>query len=162
MVAPTCFGITFPSSGSVPSALWEMFNWGAVDRILWMGVLCLVTLCMAIWDRHALHCHPQGAFLVTSERCSIEERSMLTLTNMSTVNIFNRNMKYLAGHIMSISSTNATVYYGGQFLYYNRVWPRCAVRVTWPVVRRGLTVLCGPPINTTGVVTWVEYSSSST
>jgi hypothetical protein len=43
MVAPTCFGITLPSSGSVPSALWEMLNWGAVDRILWMGVLCLVT-----------------------------------------------------------------------------------------------------------------------
>jgi hypothetical protein len=27
----------------VPSALWEMLNWGAVDRILWMSVLCLVT-----------------------------------------------------------------------------------------------------------------------
>jgi hypothetical protein len=24
MVAPTCFGITLPSSGSVPSAFWEM------------------------------------------------------------------------------------------------------------------------------------------
>jgi hypothetical protein len=34
MVAPTCFGITLPSSGSVPSALWDMINWGAVDRIL--------------------------------------------------------------------------------------------------------------------------------
>jgi hypothetical protein len=45
MVSPTCFGITFPSSGSVSSAFWEMFNWGAVDRILWMGVLCLVTWC---------------------------------------------------------------------------------------------------------------------
>jgi hypothetical protein len=43
MVAPTYFGITLPSSGSVPSAFWEMHNWGAVDRILWMGVLCLVT-----------------------------------------------------------------------------------------------------------------------
>jgi hypothetical protein len=42
MVAPTCSGITLPSSGSVPSA-WEMLNWGAVDRILWMGVLCLAT-----------------------------------------------------------------------------------------------------------------------
>jgi hypothetical protein len=40
---PTCFGITLPSSGCVPSAFWEMLNWGAVDRILWMGVLCLVT-----------------------------------------------------------------------------------------------------------------------
>jgi hypothetical protein len=51
MVAPTCFGITLPSSGSVPSAFWEMLNWGSVDRILWMGVLCLVTWCVAIWDR---------------------------------------------------------------------------------------------------------------
>jgi hypothetical protein len=48
MVAPTCFGITLPSSGSVLSAFWEMLNWGAVDRILWMGVLCLVTWYMAI------------------------------------------------------------------------------------------------------------------
>jgi hypothetical protein len=43
MVSPTCFGIILPSSGSVPSAFWEMLKWGAVDRILWMGVLCLVT-----------------------------------------------------------------------------------------------------------------------
>jgi hypothetical protein len=34
MVAPTCFGITFSSSGSVPSAFWEILTWGAVDRIL--------------------------------------------------------------------------------------------------------------------------------
>jgi hypothetical protein len=27
MVAPTCFVITLPSSESVPSAFWEMFNW---------------------------------------------------------------------------------------------------------------------------------------
>jgi hypothetical protein len=47
MVAPTCFDITLPSSGSVPSAFWEMLNWAAVDRILWMGVLCLVTWCVA-------------------------------------------------------------------------------------------------------------------
>jgi hypothetical protein len=50
---PTCFGITLPSSGSVSSAFWEMLNWGAVDGILWMGVLCLVTWCVAISDRHA-------------------------------------------------------------------------------------------------------------
>jgi hypothetical protein len=31
MVAATYFGITLPSSGSVPSAFWEMLNWGAVD-----------------------------------------------------------------------------------------------------------------------------------
>jgi hypothetical protein len=45
MVAPTCFGIALPSAGSVPSALWEMPNRGAVDRILWMGMLCPVTWC---------------------------------------------------------------------------------------------------------------------
>jgi hypothetical protein len=45
MVAPTCFGITLPPLGSVPSAFWEMFNWGAVDRIMCIGVLCLVTWC---------------------------------------------------------------------------------------------------------------------
>jgi hypothetical protein len=32
MVSPTCFGITLPSLGSVPSAFWVMLNWGAVDR----------------------------------------------------------------------------------------------------------------------------------
>jgi hypothetical protein len=53
MVDPTCFGITLPSSGSVHSAFWEMLNWGVVDRILWMGVLCLVTWYVATWDRHA-------------------------------------------------------------------------------------------------------------
>jgi hypothetical protein len=52
MVSPTCFGITLPSSASVPGAFWEMLSWGAVDRILWMGVLCLVTWCVAIWDLH--------------------------------------------------------------------------------------------------------------
>jgi hypothetical protein len=47
MVSSTCLGITLPSSRSVPSAFWELFNWGAIDRILWMGVLCLVTWCVA-------------------------------------------------------------------------------------------------------------------
>jgi hypothetical protein len=51
MVAPTCFGITLPSSGSVPSAFWEMLSWGAVYRILRMGVLFLVTWCVVISDR---------------------------------------------------------------------------------------------------------------
>jgi hypothetical protein len=41
MVAPTCFGIILPSSESDPSAFWEMLNWGAVDRILWAGGVCL-------------------------------------------------------------------------------------------------------------------------
>jgi hypothetical protein len=37
-------------SGSFSSAFWEMLNWGAVDLILWMGVLCIVTWCVAISD----------------------------------------------------------------------------------------------------------------
>jgi hypothetical protein len=41
MVSVTCFGITLSSSGSVSSAFWEMLNCGVVDRILWVGVLCL-------------------------------------------------------------------------------------------------------------------------
>jgi hypothetical protein len=55
VVALTCFGITLPSSGSVSSAFWEMMNRGAVDSILWMGVLCLVTWCVVI----TTHAHPQ-------------------------------------------------------------------------------------------------------
>jgi hypothetical protein len=45
MLSPTYFGIKLPFSGSVHSAFWETLNWGAVDRILWMGVLCLVMWC---------------------------------------------------------------------------------------------------------------------
>jgi hypothetical protein len=56
MLSLTCFGITLPSSGNVPSVFWDVLNWVAVARILWMGVLCLVTWCVAISDRHA---HPQ-------------------------------------------------------------------------------------------------------
>jgi hypothetical protein len=41
------------SSGTFPSAFWCMLNWATVDWILWMGVLCLMTWCVAIWDRHA-------------------------------------------------------------------------------------------------------------
>jgi hypothetical protein len=35
MVAGTCFGITLPSSGSVPRAFWDMLNWGEVDSGAW-------------------------------------------------------------------------------------------------------------------------------
>jgi hypothetical protein len=48
MTALTCFGITLSSSGSISSAFWEMLNWGAVERILWVGGVCLVTWCVAI------------------------------------------------------------------------------------------------------------------
>jgi hypothetical protein len=39
------------SLGSVPIAFWEMLNWGAADRILWTGVLCLVAWCTCV-PRH--------------------------------------------------------------------------------------------------------------
>jgi hypothetical protein len=55
MVAPTCFGITSPSSGNAPSAFWEMLSWVAVDTILWMGVFSDM-VCVSISVRHA-QCH---------------------------------------------------------------------------------------------------------
>jgi hypothetical protein len=36
--------------GERSSAFWEMLKRGVVDRILWMGVLCLVTWYVAIWE----------------------------------------------------------------------------------------------------------------
>jgi hypothetical protein len=54
MVVPTCFGIILPSSRSVPSAFWEMLNWGAVDN---MGVLCLVARCVHHVTRHNTPIH---------------------------------------------------------------------------------------------------------
>jgi hypothetical protein len=76
MVAPTCFGITLPSSGSVPTAFWEMLNRGVVDRILWMGMLCLVTWCMAIRDHHTPRhwmCY-QVKFITRSVKCMVTTR----------------------------------------------------------------------------------------
>jgi hypothetical protein len=72
MVLPTCFGITLPSSGSIPSAFWEMLNWGAVNRILWVGVLCLVTWYVAISD-----CKKFGISRVGFERppCHLKYRN---------------------------------------------------------------------------------------
>jgi hypothetical protein len=39
MVTPTCFGITLPSSGSVPSAFWEMLNPSTIFYRLVLGTL---------------------------------------------------------------------------------------------------------------------------
>jgi hypothetical protein len=41
----------------VPSAFWEMLNWGADDRVLWMGVLSLVTWCVHYVTRHNMTIH---------------------------------------------------------------------------------------------------------
>jgi hypothetical protein len=34
------------------SLLRDVFNWGAVDKMLWMGVLCLVSWCVVITTHH--------------------------------------------------------------------------------------------------------------
>src|SRR5215510_3255411 len=78
MVAPTCFGITLPFSGSVPSAFLGMLNW-VVDRILWMGVLCLVTWCAeritSIDTKH----HNIHNILSTAAQLSISQKTLGTL-----------------------------------------------------------------------------------
>jgi hypothetical protein len=78
MVSPKCFGVTLPSSGSVPSAFWEMLNWGAVYRILWMGVLCLMTWCVVISDRHATRHH----YLLRNNTEGSSSQQNITLTNL--------------------------------------------------------------------------------
>jgi hypothetical protein len=40
-----------------------------------------------VWYVLALHCHLQGAFVVPSERCSIEEQSIVTRHNTPIHNI---------------------------------------------------------------------------
>jgi hypothetical protein len=72
---PACFGITLPASGSVPSAFTEVLNLGAVDRILWMGVLCLVMWCVTISDRLA----PRHYTLSTVPQLSISKKVLGTL-----------------------------------------------------------------------------------
>jgi hypothetical protein len=92
MVAPTCFGITVPFSESVPSALWEMLNWGAVDKLLWMGVLCLVAWCVAILDRHATsHITPTNNILSTAPQLSIFQKALETLPEDGNVMPKRRN-----------------------------------------------------------------------
>jgi hypothetical protein len=75
MVARTCFGITLPSSGSISSAFWEMLNWGAVDRILWMGVLCLVMWCACTPQYNT----PIHNILSTAPQLSISQKALGTL-----------------------------------------------------------------------------------
>jgi hypothetical protein len=81
VVVPTCFGITLPPSESVSSVFWETLSWGAVDRILWMGVLWLVTWCMAISDRHHITRHntPIHNILSTAPELNISQKALKTL-----------------------------------------------------------------------------------
>jgi hypothetical protein len=73
VVAPTCFGITLPSSGSITSAFQEMLNWGAVDRILWMGALVI------------RHNTPMHNILSTAPQLSISQKALGTLPEEGNV-----------------------------------------------------------------------------
>jgi hypothetical protein len=72
MVVSTRFGITLPSSGSVPGAFWEVLNWGSVNRILWMGVLCLVTWCVQVTKYNT----PIHNLLSTDPQLSISQKAL--------------------------------------------------------------------------------------
>jgi hypothetical protein len=85
MVAPTCFGMTLSSSENLPSAL-EMLNRGVVDRILWMGVLCLVTWCVVIITHHVTrHITPIKNILSTAPQFSISQKALGTLSEDGNV-----------------------------------------------------------------------------
>jgi hypothetical protein len=118
---PTCFGITLPSSGSVPSAFWVTLNWGAFDRILWIGVFCLVTWCVAIWDvRWRRHRWQYGA-------CALH-----------------------AGYLR-LQTQTLYMYYWLLFYCYNscKNAPQCYVARTLPVlfISRVYVPACGPGIS---------------
>ena len=70
-----CFGITLPSSGSVLSAFWEMLNWGAVDRILWMGVFSDVVRVHHV-TRHNTPIHN---IISTASQLRISQKALGTL-----------------------------------------------------------------------------------
>jgi hypothetical protein len=76
MVALTCFGITLPSSGSVPSTFREMLNCRAVDRILWMVVFCLLSSCVLHVTRHNASIHK---ILSTAPQLSVSHKALGTL-----------------------------------------------------------------------------------
>jgi hypothetical protein len=62
-----------------------MFNCGAVDIILWMGVLCLMTWCVAISDR--LLCFPAQLGSTTDGTTTLQHTGHITTTLQHTGHI---------------------------------------------------------------------------
>jgi hypothetical protein len=99
MVAPTRFGITLPSSGSIPSAFWQMQNWGAVDGILWMGVLCLVNWCVAISDLMYDAAHAK----FHQDTLGSLKMALLQCRNMQEQDWYSRYMVYFENAFLCLS-----------------------------------------------------------
>src|SRR5215467_7160341 len=69
-----------------------MLNWGAVDRILWMGVLCLVTWCACSPHHYTQHAHPQYSINCFSiEHLSEDTRNPPCLVTWCTVHHVTRH-----------------------------------------------------------------------
>jgi hypothetical protein len=68
--------IKLQSSGSVPSGFWEMLNWEAVDKILWMGVPSDVVRGAHHVTRHNTPIHN---ILSTDSQLSISQKALETL-----------------------------------------------------------------------------------
>jgi hypothetical protein len=82
------FGITLPSSGSVPSAFWKMLNWGAVDRILWMGVF---------WDLRS----PRTTSLDTTRPSPIFYRLLLNWVSLKALGTLSEDGNVMPKHVGS-------------------------------------------------------------
>jgi hypothetical protein len=135
MVAPTCFGITLPSSGSVPSAFWEMHNWGAVDRILWMGMLCLVTWCSQYQDMQYVICNPTASkeyFMQKKEKGCRIFLNLRTVKRVGTVYVgisqIPVNTLNLRGY--AVAQLVVALYYKPEGRRFNSRWCHCNFSLT--------------------------------